>query len=511
MKIQKTGESAIPAIFAFFKSSSAVKQSPIIGHIRMLFLLGFFLLHACQKEEVIKSDDEPVFAVDTGDSDLPYLVIETRGLGILNEPKIPAELTIYVQKAEIQRARIGIEYRGSTSFRISDKKSYGLETWDEEGKDVDVAFFDFPEEEDFILLGHIVNLEDTYVFDPTLIYNFFGYNLFRKMGHYAARTKMVELEINGDYKGVYIFLEKLKQDRNRIAIQKLEATDSDSSAITGGYILKIDKTAGGDLNLNEPLAYFENNWADDARYTPDISFRSNYDIYGQTIDFEPFGEPYHPQQYLETYFLYEYPRADRITESQKSYIQDYIYAFETALLTDDFTGDQRNYLRYIELESFVDYFILNEICRNMDAYRLSTYMYKDRGGKLKMGPVWDLNIGYFTAGRVPMDDWVINYNRYVSSDAWMMPFWWPRLMEDPLFRDVLKSRWNELRSTVLSMAEMHGMVDLAATRLRSSGAADRNYKRWDQGIGIDWESSIRSLKSYLEDRVQWMDGEIAAL
>jgi len=477
----------------------------------MLILMGLLVLHACQKDEVERPDDEPDFAVDTGDSDLPYLVIETRGLGILNEPKIPAELSIYNQKAEIQNAQIGIEFRGSTSFRISDKKSYGIETWDQDGNDVDVAFFDFPEEEDFILLGHIVNLENKYVFDPTLIYNLFGYNLFSKMGHYASRTKIVELEINGEYKGVYIFLEKLKRNKNRIDIKKLEATDTDSTAISGGYILKIDKTAGGDLNIDQPLEYFENNWADDARYTADISFRSEYDIYGNPIEFEAFGEPYHSRQYLETYFLYEYPRADRITEAQKSYIQNFMYEFETALLSDDFSGDSRIYTNYIDLESFVDFFIINEICRNIDGYRLSTYMYKDRGGKLKMGPVWDLNIGYFTAGRVPMDDWVINYNNHVSKDAWMMPFWWPRLMEDPLFRDLLKSRWNEMRSTVLSMAEMQWMVDMAAASLRNSGAVDRNFKRWDKGIGIDWESSIQSLKSYLEDRVQWMDGEIAAL
>ncbi|MEN8201491.1 MAG: CotH kinase family protein [Bacteroidota bacterium] len=488
-----------------------MERSLIAGKIRMLVIMLLFVVHACQQDEVERPEDEPVFDVDTGNSEIPYLVIETRGLGILNEPKIPADLSIYVQKAEIQSARIGIEFRGSTSYRLSDKKSYGIETWDQDGNDVDATFFDFPEEEDFILLGHIVNLDNKYVFDPTLIYNLFGYNLFRKMGHYASRTKIVELEINGDYKGVYIFLEKLKRDKNRIDIKKLEPADTDSTAITGGYILKIDKTAGGDLNIDQPLEYFETNWADDARYTSGISFRSNYDIYGNLIDFEAFGEPYHSQQYLETYFLYEYPKAEQITEVQKTYIQNYIHDFETALLTDDFSGDQRSYTDYIDLESFVDYFILNEICRNIDGYRLSTYMYKDRGGLLKMGPVWDLNIGFFTAGRVPVDDWVINYNTYVSGDPWMMPFWWPRLMEDPRFRDLVKSRWAEMRSTVLSLSEMQWMVDMAASRLRDNGAVERNYNLWDQGIGIDWESSIGSLKSYLEDRVQWMDGEISAL
>ena len=484
---------------------------PLPHIVRIGFLLLLFVIHSCQKDEIDTIEDEPLFAVETGSSDIPYLVIETRGLGIINEPKIPAELILYVQKAEIQRTQIGIEFRGSTSYRLSDKKSYGIETWDAEGNDMDVAFFDFPEEEDFILMGHVVNLEDRYVFDRTLIFNYFGYNLFSNMGRYASRTELVELEINGKYEGVYVFMEKLKRDKNRINVKKLEASDTDSTSITGGYILKIDKSAGGDLNIDKPLEYFDDNWDDDARYTSDISFRSKYDIYGNLIDFTPFDEPYHSKQYLETYFLYEYPKSDQITEIQKSYIQDYIHDFETSLLTDDFSSDLRTYTDYIDLESFVDFFIINEICRNVDGYRLSTYMYKDRGEKLKMGPVWDLNIGFFSGDRIPMDDWVINYNNFVSQDAWMMPFWWPRLMEDPQFTELLKDRWSELRSNAVSLGELNWMVDMAAERLRDNEAAKRNYYKWDQQIGIDWESSIQELKSYLEERVLWMDGEILAL
>ena len=340
------------------------------------------------------------------------------------------------------------------------------------------------------------------------MYHHFGYQLFRKMGRYASRSRFVELELNGEYQGVYVFMEKLKRDKNRIDISTLSPTDSDSAAITGGYILKIDKTAGGDLNINKPLEYFYDNWADDARYTEDISFRSSYTIFGDSIEFEPFGDPYHSNQFLETYFLYEYPKARNITSEQKIFIQKYINDFETALLNDDFTSDIRTYTDYIDLGSFVDFFIINEVCRNVDGYRLSTYIYKDRGGKLNMGPIWDLNIGYDSGDRVPFDDWVIHYNQFVSQDAWMMPFWWPRLMEDPIFRDALKSRWIELRSTVLNTSELLSDVDQAANYLMNNGAVTRNYNIWDAGLGVDYQASIESLKSYLENRVQWMDDEI---
>ena len=476
-----------------------------------VLLILFVLLNSCQEDPVTVPDDEMQFAVEIGDSEIPYVVIETHGIGILNEPKVAATMIIYQEKFEVKRVQIGIEYRGSTSFRLSDKKSYGIETWDSGGNDIDETLFGFPAEEDFILLGQVANMEELYIWDRTIMFNYVGYNLYREMGQYASRTKYVEVELNGEYLGVYVFMEKLKRDSERINISKLESTDNDPELITGGYILKIDKTSGGDLNLNQPLEYFESNWADDARYTEAISFRSQYDINGKLMEFDPFGEPYHSNQYLETYFLYEYPKSENITEAQLTYIQTFMHDFETALLTDDFTTDERSYTDYINMASFVDHFILNELVRNIDAYRLSTYLYKDRGEKLKMGPVWDLNIAYNNGGRIPMDDWVINYNDHVQQDAWMMPFWWPRLMEDPLFRNALKTRWSGLRLSTLSNAELLYLVDQTSAYLENNGAVDRNYNKWDQGIGVDYSSSVENLKSYLEARAQWMDEVISAL
>lgn len=480
------------------------------SHLPYAFLL-LLLFIGCRKENAGPgSGGDVVFDVEIGASQLPYFYIDTKGAAIQNEPKIPAELRIFVSKTEVLSSYIGIEYRGSTSYRISDKKSFGFETWDAEGNDTDLSILGFPAEEDWILTGHVVNLDGKFIFDRTLMYHYFGYQLFQRMDRYASRCQFVEVEINGEYQGVYVFMEKLKRDKNRIDIASLDPSDNDPASITGGYILKIDKTTGGDLAINQPLDYFNTNWEDDARYTPQISFRSQYDINGNAINFEPYRPPYHPEQYLETYFLYEYPAADEITPAQKTYIQDYVHAFETALLTDDFSTNTRTYTDYIDLASFVDYFLLNELVRNVDGYRLSTWMHKERGGKLKMGPVWDLNIGYDTGDRIPWDDWVINYNNHVSRDAWMMPFWWPRLLEDPVFRQAVKVRWSELRMGALSTASLLGLVDQTAGYLQQNGAVERNYRRWDIGTPVDYETSVESLKNFLEVRAQWMDGAIGA-
>lgn len=466
-------------------------------------VLIFTLIEGCQ-------DNDPGqggFAIDTGNSEIPYLVIDTRGAQIQFEPKVQATLKVYQQKALVQEQIIGIDYRGKTSYRLSNKKGYNFETMDESGAEVDVSFFGLPAEEDWRLIGHVVNLKDKYIFDKTMMYNYVAYELSRSIGKYAARCKFVEVELNGQYQGVYVFTEKPKRDSNRINIRSL---NSGSTNLTGGYIITIDKVSLGDAAIGKPLSYFDNNWDDDARYTIQNSFRSRYDINRKVISFTPFGPPYHPQKYLETYFVYEYPDAEDITDAQKQYIAGYIDQFETALLSDNFATNARTYTNFIDRSTFVDYFIINELCRNVDAYRLSTYLQKDRDGKLAMGPVWDFDIGFDNGGRIPMNDWVINYNAYVSNDAWMVPFWWPRLMEDPQFKAEVKQRWQTLRAGALGNANLAALVNNTADYLKTNGAVKRNYDKWDQGIGVNYDQSVSNLRQFLQQRASWMDATIGA-
>ncbi|MFZ5973306.1 MAG: CotH kinase family protein [Bacteroidota bacterium] len=460
------------------------------------FLLTF---SACEERETKATGP---FAVDIGDSAIPYVMVNTEGNPIQFEPKINATLQIYESKALVQEAAVGIEYRGKTSFRLSDKKGFNIETLDG-----DASFFGFPEEEDFRLIGHIVNLKEKYIYDRTLIYNFIGYEVARSIGRYASRCQLIELEVNEEYMGVYIFAEKLKRDDQRINIKSL---NSSSENVTGGYIITIDKVSVGDAGIGKPLSYFYTNWDDDARYTEANSFRSRYDINRNLLTFPPYGAPYHPQQYLETYFLYEYPKAEDITPAQKEYIAGYIDQFETALLSDHFSGSERTYTDYIDVSSFVDYFLLNELFRNVDAYRLSTYLHKDRDGKLNMGPVWDLDIAFDNGERIPANDWVVNYNQHVSNDAWMLPFWWPRLLEDAQFKTAVKTRWTSLRATQLSNSNLVARVEEAAQYLKTNGAVARNYEVWDQGIGVNYDASINSLKNFLQQRANWMDQTIGS-
>ena len=474
----------------------------------LVVVLILLFVNCSQDEPVIYDDGKPlVSAVEIGTSEIPYIKINT-ATTILNEPKVAGEMEIYINKKRVLDTKIGIEYRGSTSYRISDKKSFGIETRDASGNGINVSVLGLPAEEDWILTGDVFQAPNT-IFDRTLMYHYIGYELSRSMGNYASRSKFVEVELNGTYIGVYVLMEKLKKDVNRINIESLSSSDTDAAKITGGYILKIDKTAGSDVLGTHPLSYYDSNWDDDCRYTEYNSFRSNYDINRNRITFAPYGPPYNSNKYLETYFVYDYPKPETINAQQKAYIKKYIDDFETALLTDNFSTTTRTYTNYIDRKSFVDFFIINEVAGNIDGYRLSTFMHKARGGKLKMGPIWDLNIGYGTDGRVPVNDWIINYNTYVTNDAWMVPFWWKRLMEDPQFKSELKTRWIELRANVLSTPTVLNLTTNTANYLTVNNAIVRNYTKWT-GISFDYNSSVNQLKTYLSNRLAWMDSKILA-
>ena len=224
------------------------------------------------------------------------------------------------------------------------------------------------------------------------------------MGRYTTKTEFVELTINYEYKGLYIFMEKLKRDKNRIDISKLENTDIDEELISGGYIIKIDKS---DM--------------EDGSYTDYNSFQSHFDVFGNEN-----GD-------IRINFNYEYPKPGEIHANQKNYIKNYFYEFESSLASNNFKDPINGFRKYIDEDSFIDFFILNELSNNVDGYRLSTYLQKDRNEKLVIGPIWDFNLSFGNAdycGGERYDVWCFKFNERCLGDYWNVPFWWNKLLED---------------------------------------------------------------------------------
>jgi CotH kinase protein len=453
----------------------------------ILFLSLLLFFNACKKNggtTIIPIDTTPVLPAK-GDP-IPYFIIKSSSV-LQDEPKANATMEIRFKDSVLHTEKIGIEIRGAVSQLLYEKKSYGFEVRDDKGNGISKSLLGLPAEEDWILHGPYG--------DKSLIRNAFCYQVANSIGRYAARTKFAELEINGDYKGLYVFMEKLKRDKNRIDLKKLEPNDNDANTITGGYILKLDKTVGEGSRT-------QNN------YTELNSFPSQLDEFGK------------PTVRTKTYFLYEYPKMDSITSPQKTYIKQYVQDFETALASANFSDDATGFRKYIDEDSFIDYFILTELMQNFDGYRISTYLQKERGEKLKMGPIWDFDLtlgsNSFCGGMPKSNVWIYEYNSYCPTDTWLVPFWWTKLLKDKKFSDKLKVRWSALRKNELSDNALLKIIDDQVDYLNKTKTVARNFSRWDilyktiipnTNVGSH-EQEIFNIKSWLRSRTAWMDANL---
>jgi hypothetical protein len=421
-------------------------------------------------------------------TNLPIVVINTGTNVIVDEPKVMADMGIIYNGVGNRNhladpfnhynGKIGIEFRGSSSQSFP-KKPYGFECWDVNGNAIDSAILGMPSQSDWIL-------SPSYS-DKSLLNNYMTYDLARSLGWYAPRGVYVELVVNGEYVGVYILMEKIKRDNNRVDIANLQPIDIYGDEVTGGYIIKIDKSTGNGGG----------GWV--SAFAPDTAPN------GQTI-----------------FYQYEYPSDLEIMPQQSAYIQAYVDSFETALAGPNFMDTAVGYAHYIDVNSFVDYFLLNEFSRNVDGYRLSTYLYKDKnsnGGKLTIGPCWDYDLAWANANYCAGSDtagWAIDFARVCPGDYWQIPFWWDRLLEDTSFQNKVKCRWEELKLTVLSVNYLHNYCDSMQTYLTESSG--RNFQKWPilgqyvwpnpTPLPNSYQGEINELKNWISARWVWLDNNM---
>ena len=419
-------------------------------------------------------------------SNLPIVVINTNSQTILDNIRIVADMGIIYNPGGARNYmtdpfneynnKISIELRGSSSQSFP-KKSYSLETQDILGNNNNVAIMDMPIENDWVLYAPYS--------DKSLIRNVLAYHYGREMGGYAPRTKLCELVLNGSYQGVYMFTEKIKRDNDRVDIAKLDFDDLAGDSLTGGYIVKIDKTtSGGIIDWSSPIA-------------PPNTF-------AQQIDFQ-----------------IHYPKQGDIQPQQASYIENYITTFENALNGPNFKDTLLGYRNYTNVMSFIDFFIVNEITRNVDGFRLSTFMYKDKdskGGKLTMGPLWDFNLSLGNANYCDGElttGWSSDFNFVCPGDGYSVPFWWQRLIQDTTYNNQLRCRWENLRLNKLHIDTVMDYIDTLAVLLNES--QQRNFQQWpvlgtyvwpNDYIGPTYASEITYLKNWLTNRISWIDNNI---
>ncbi len=414
-------------------------------------------------------------------SNLPIVIINTQGQIIPDNPKITAHMGIIDNGAGIRNyvtdtfnnynGYIGIEIRGSSSQGFP-KKSFGFETRDSVGVELDASILNMPAEHDWILNANYT--------DKSLMRNTLTYQMAMWMGHYDARYRYCELVINGQYQGIYILSEKIKRDQNRVDIATLSTSDTTGDELTGGYIIKLDKTTGSSGA----------GWT--SNYIPDN------------------GGP-HP------YYQIEYPKATTLLPVQQNYIHALIDSFENVMASPNFADSVIGYPHFINDQSFIDFFIINELAKNIDGYRLSSYLYKDKNSNdrhLYAGPMWDFDIAWGNADYYNGSNstgWQFLFP--FAGDAFQIPFWWNKLLQDPVYRNKLKCRWNTLRTSIINTNYLFNHIDSVALMLDE--AKDRNFTAWPilgvyvwpnpSPLPTTYAGCVAALKLWLIARISWLD------
>ena len=414
--------------------------------------------------------------ITTGD--LPLVVIDVYDKVINNEYKISGKIDIMYHDSNENNfinshifdlsENLDIKIRG-TSSQDFPKKQYSIEIIDDDGNELNVSLLGLPEESDWVLSAPYS--------DKTLIRNTLAYELANQMGFYAPRNKFIELFINeredllieGGYKGVYTLIEKIKRDKDRVNIERLNPDDID---ISGGYIIEMN-----------PLKRIK-----------------KYESYFITQ--------------MGTAFIIKYPNKEKITSMQKEWITDYINDFENSLYSNNFNDINEGYKKYINIDSFIDYIILNELFQNIDVFWAGTFLYKDKEDKISIGPIWDFDAS--SGNHVFRED--SPYIKFTGFD-YLEKTWTEMLFKDNDFTTRYIARWNELRNNVFMDENINSIIKKNVEEL--SVAQKRNFNKWDilgkyvwpnpEPYANTYEEEIEKLKEWFFNRTSWIDNNINSM
>ena len=396
------------------------------------------------------------------DSNLPIVIIDTDGSApirgderVLGSMKIICRgkgqrnyLTDQYNTAYLNyNGRIDIKIRGQSTSE-SPKKQYSFSTRQADNiTNNNVSLLDMPPENDWILNGM--------AFDTAMIRDYLCFNLSRNIGEYASRTVYCEIIINGVYEGLYLLTEKIKADDNRVNIIKIGVNDIYLPELSGGYIIEAGDPSHG------PIAWTMLTWA------------------GQDV-------PY----------IIHLPQPEEINPSQHDYIyQQFHHLANTAAVGNSSISD--GFPSIIDIPSFINYIIINELSFNADAYWNSTFFHKDRNGKLRAGPVWDFDRTFGNCLSSSRTNVFQFYNSAHDGSRF-----WVDLYNSNQFRCYLSKRWNELIGPGQPLSPDSLVKFIDQTVAFTSEAVARDFERWDkQG---SHSAHITAIKDFLNMRIAWI-------
>lgn len=421
-------------------------------------------------------------------STLPIVVLDPHGRGPLSKEmgRLPGWLQLFEPGTE-KAARLldaptvssPVEFgvRGSTSAEFP-KKAYSIELQSETGGNRPLPLLGLANVEDWALVS-------PWSFDPSYLRSAYVYALSNRIGRWAPRTRFVEVFMKdsgpaldyGHYAGLSLLTERIKIDPELVPLSPLKSSDTAAPAVTGGYLLKFD-----------PQDDDEFGWITDR------------------------GFPSQDGVGAGTMLVVASPKADDLAPAQRDYIRGYVQAFEDALFADRAGGwATRRYRDFIDVESWVDFHLLQVLTKNPDGLARSAYFTKDRNGRLKAGPVWDFDraMGANNDARSLLwDEWSHSTQ---AAPLWEIG-WWGVLARDPAFRQAWIDRWQSLRRDALSNENLAALVASLAAGI-DPAAAERDAARWPDNAGRDgagFAGEVRRLADWLVQRAQWIDAQFVA-
>lgn len=434
-------------------------------------------------------------------SDIPIIIMDGYGKGVPPDKYNFIDLAFMVFEpvngvASISNpptlvTRAGYHLRGQSSMMMFAQRPYRIELWDNYDKDVDLPVLGMPSGSDWALISLCT--------DNSLIRNVFAFELGKAAGLATVQYGWAEVFINQesgvvektDYEGIYNLIQPIKNRKDVLDLKQLRPEDTDPGVLSGGYIFKFDQMVNDSGMIKLKCSGARGSCYDDLELV----------------------DPPKPNQ------------------QQIDWITNYIQQFHDALHTQP-VGDWK---KYVDMNSFVNNHVLNEITRNVDAWVKSHYMYKDRDKPIVAGPVWDYNfaMGNFTEGFGGMGDggwggggwgggggssqktgWHILDNRAGSGD-WHNVMW-----EQPEFQSAFKTRYQELRNGNLSNEEIEKIIDNLTKPLEN--VANRNFEAYPMGDCIlegsmwksmfqqsitdfTWEGQVDSLRAWVSKRLKTLD------
>jgi hypothetical protein len=381
---------------------------------------------------------------------LPRVHLEV-GRAIPNEPKVGGSMRVRGPGRDVT-TRIAIETRGHSSQQFP-KKSYAVETRTRSGRNRDISLLGMPADDDWVLYAPYN--------DKTLVRNVLAYDTARLLGRYASRTRFVDLYLNGRYRGVYVLMEKLKLQRDRIAVE--------DDGVSGAYLLE---------------------------------FTFEHQAPGGRQDFVGRYNRRRP-------IVYSDPERGDLSGREAGWIRRYVLRAERALYSRRFRSPSRGWRRYIDEAAAIDFVLMQELFKNQDAFRASTFLTKGAGGKLAFGPVWDFDISsgnsdYGESRRLP--GWTLRRRD-----------WAERLYQDPGFTNAMARRWQQLRQAGLRADVLEA---IAGYRRELRGSVTRNFRRWpvlhrrvwpNPVARGSWRAEMRALRSWMLRRIRWIDRNVGRL